>query len=132
MPLLDFSERHIECCVNPLESAREPKAEFRLQFAQFVDGSTFGDPAEALVVVAARASALNAMRKLLHTYIDRGDQEFVRSLGERLHPDEVGGIFVGIRRVQREKGTGAAVAQLRSILALAEERETMLRKASSQ
>jgi len=36
--------------------------------------------------------------------------------------------LLGVRKVQREKCTSAAVAQLRSILALAEEREVMLKR----
>jgi len=36
-----------ECCINPLGDVNEPKASFRVEFVQFVDGSTFANPATA-------------------------------------------------------------------------------------
>jgi hypothetical protein len=42
IPLATGSFGRGACCINPLDEPRDPKAAFRVEFVQFLDGSTFG------------------------------------------------------------------------------------------
>jgi hypothetical protein len=110
-------------CINPLDEARDPKAEFRLLLVQFLDGSTFGDIAKAQDVLRVRVTDLNALRKLAEP-AHQGDQVFQAQLEQQSDP--VGFVMGIIRKTREEKGTDAAIAQTHRILAVAEEHQTMI------
>jgi hypothetical protein len=115
------------CCINPLGEAQDPKADFRVLFVQFLDGSTFGDPDSAQDVLKSRASALHDLRELIRAYLDHGADAFQSRL-EQAH----GIVFMGIRRTKKEEGADAAISQARKMLAIAEEHQAKIGKRSSE
>lgn len=121
--------------INPLDKARDPKAGFRVEFVQFLDGSTFGDPAIiAKEAFARRTTTLRALQKLDRTYSEQGEQEFRAQLEKELASPHHGGLWK-IGETEEEKGTSAAISQVREMLGLAKEREatsTKLALASEQ
>lgn len=99
------------CCVNLASSAEQPKAEVRVRFVQFSDGSTFGDKASAKNIFAIQAAVLDRLRALDG---NEDEQEFLRILRQRMESDEADSFFEAIRRTQKEKGTAAARSRVRS------------------
>jgi hypothetical protein len=99
------------CCINLLSTAEQPKAEVRVRFVQFGDGSTFGDKRAATEIFAIQAAVLDRLRVLDGA---QDDQEFLRILRLRMEPDEADDFFEAIRRTQKEKGTAAARSRVRS------------------
>jgi len=98
------------CCINPLHESHEPKAAFRLIFVQFLDGSTFGDPAKAENALANRERTLKALRTLAQ--VAAGDkQRFQSQLEQQLRLDDTLGVFACIRQTQEQNGTDAAIAR---------------------
>jgi len=121
IPLRAGSFRRRQCCINPLDEPRDPKAAFRVEFVQFVDGSTFGTPARAKDVFVSRTSTLLVLRNLDQTYSDQGEQKFQTQLLEAHDP-----VIDLISDTAKEKGTSAAIAQLRKILTLGKKHEAMI------
>jgi len=115
--------REVICCINPLDKGRDPKATFRVSFVQFLDGSTFGDPADAQDVFASRTTVVNALRELARTYSEQGEKQFHIQLAAS---DASSGVFIRIRQTEQAKGTEAAISQVRSMLTLAKEREAII------
>jgi len=115
------------CCINPLDEAEDPKADFRVLFVQFLDGSTFGDPDSAQDMLKNRASALHDLRGLIRAYLDHGAPAFQSRL-QQVH----GIVFVRIRRTNKEEGADAAISQARKMLAIAEEHQAKFGKQSSE
>jgi hypothetical protein len=112
------------CCINPLREANEPKAEFRLIFVQFLDGSTFGDAAKAGDAFANRDRTLKALRTLAQVAaMDK--QRFQSQLEQQLRLDDALGIFATIRETQEQRGTDAAIARTYKILDAAEDHRDM-------
>jgi hypothetical protein len=114
------SERS-ECCMNPLDNSRDPKAEFRIQYVQFLDGSSFGDSAAAKDVIASRNSTLRVLKELERTYSEQGEQSFIAHLEKEVASDANGTVSL-VGRTEKKKGTDAATSQLRKMIALAENR----------
>ena len=111
------------CCINPLQT-HEPKATFRLMFVQFLDGSTFGDPAKAKDALANRDRTLKALRTLAQ--VAAGDkQRFQSQLEQQLRLDDTLGVFACIRQTQEQNGTDAAIARTYKILDAAEDYRDM-------
>src|ERR1051325_2038176 len=71
-----------ECCINPLGEVNEPKASFHVEFVQFVDGSTFGNPATARNQLASRQSTFHLLQELERLYSEQGEQKFIAGLGQ--------------------------------------------------
>lgn len=69
------------CCIDPLAGTHEPSAEYRLEFAQFADGSVFGDPAEAQGSLAIRRTIMRGLHELIESYEQGGESGFIRALG---------------------------------------------------
>jgi hypothetical protein len=113
------------CCINPLREAHEPKASFRLIFVQFLDGSTFGDPAKAENALANRDKTLKALR-ILAQVAAQYRQRFQSQLEQQLRLDDTLGVFAAIRVTQEQKGTDAAVARTYRILDAAEDYRDMI------
>ncbi len=72
----------VACCINQLADTHDPFVEYRLQFVQFADGSTFGDPSKARDSLAIRETILRGLHELLQSYEDAGESGFVAKLKE--------------------------------------------------
>jgi hypothetical protein len=114
-----------ECCINPLEPANEPKAEFQVRFVQFVDGSTFGDPSQAKDDLAMRASIFKGLRQLVQSSSQRGEQGFLAET-KRQTPWSNTFIFGDIWTSYEQKGFADTVARAQQILAVAESHEASI------
>ena len=102
-------------------------ADFRMLFVQFLDGSTFGDPAFAGEVLASRMTTLQALRELARVYSEQGEKTFQTQLEDRSVHDEAG-ILSMICRTGKVKGPDAAISQLRKTLAVGERHEAIIGK----
>jgi len=112
------------CCMNPLRETREPKATFRLMFVQFLDGSTFGDAAQAENALANRDRTLKALRTLAQVAA-KDKRRFQLQLERELRLDDTLGVFASIRETQERKGADAAIARTYKILDFAEDYRDM-------
>jgi hypothetical protein len=112
------------CCMNPLRETHEPKATFRLMFVQFLDGSTFGDAAQAENALANRERTLKALRTLAQVAA-KDKQRFQLQLERELRLDDTLGVFASIRETQEQKGADAAIARTYKILDFAEDYRDM-------
>jgi len=116
-----------DCCVNPMDETREPRAEFKILFVQFTDGSVFGDPAAAAQVLGTHKMILEALRQLGQSQPEGGEESFAAKLEEKC-------ISLGssvcsrISAALEGGGTLAALAEARRSLAVAEEHEAAIRK----
>lgn len=103
----------IACCINPLAQTHEPSAEYRLEFAQFADGSIFGDRSQAQGSLAIRRSIVGGLRRLLGSYEQGGEAGFTDALGSlRSHP-----IASGLPPDAEEQPPFSTTAICRQILA---------------
>lgn len=127
VPLATGTTGRGSCCINPLDKPRDPKAGFRVEFVQFLDGSTFGDPVSAKDALASRTLTRNFLRKLADTYSEQGEQKFEAQVKEGHGP-----MLPLIRMTADKKGTSAAIAQVREMLAIGEEREAMIGKQATK
>jgi hypothetical protein len=112
------------CCMNPLRETHEPKATFRLMFVQFLDGSNFGDAAQAENALANRDRTLKALRTLAQVAA-KDKQRFQLQLQRELRLDDTLGVFASIRETQEQKGADAAIARAYKILDFAEDYRDM-------
>jgi len=101
---------HTECCINPLESGREPVAEVSVLYSEFADGSTYGDKSEAADIFATRSLVVERLRQLDAA---RGDEDFLRLLAKQLKSDDADDLFETVRSIQKSGGVQAARAQVR-------------------
>jgi hypothetical protein len=108
------------CCMNPLRETHEPKATFRLLFMQFLDGSTFGDAAQAENALANRDRTLKALRTLAQVAA-KDKQRFPSQLELQLRLDDTLGVFGLIHQTQEQEGPEAAIARTYKILDAAED-----------
>jgi hypothetical protein len=98
------------CCVNPLESGRDPVAEVSVIYSEFTDGSTYGDKSAAADIFATRSLIIERLRQLEAAKVD---ETFVRLLAQKLESLEADAILQTVRLVQKSGGTEAARAQVR-------------------
>jgi hypothetical protein len=107
-----------------LEPAAEPKAEVRIQYVQFEDGSTFGDETAAKAAIDLRPVILEVLRQL-----DKAgnNEEFLARLKQKIQPDDADRFLATFRETQKNNGTRAARAQVRRGRIVAEERVPALR-----
>ena len=101
------------CCVNPLESGRDPVAEVSVIYSEFTDGSTYGDKSVAVDILATRSLIIERLRQLDAAKVD---ENFVRLLAQKLQSHEADAILETVRSVQKSGGTEAARAQVRRVL----------------
>lgn len=98
------------CCVNPLESGRDPVAEVSVIYSEFTDGSTYGDKSAAADILATRSLIIERLRQLDAAKVD---ETFVRLLAQKLQSYEADAFLETVRSVQKSGGTEAARAQVR-------------------
>lgn len=116
----------VECCVSPSEHGSDPKAEFRVRFVQFADGSTFGDSSEAKNELTVRAMIFDGLRGLIKSYSEQGESGFLADM-RRQQPWSASSPFADIRKSYDENGLSAAIARAQEILAVAENHEASTR-----
>ncbi|MGA7928104.1 MAG: hypothetical protein WCA20_19210 [Candidatus Sulfotelmatobacter sp.] len=109
----------LECCLNPLERADEPSAEFRVLFVQFMDGSYFGDTSEAKDNFAIRSEVLAGLHELVRTYSQHGEQTFI-SEAEQHSAWTATSIFAEIYMRYKDVGAEGAIALAKQMLDVAE------------
>jgi hypothetical protein len=103
----------------PLSPAEEPRAEIRVRYVQFTDGSAFGDERAAKEALATRYAILESLRRLDNA---SGNEEFRKLLARRVLPEYADGFLENVRRTANYKGTRQARTQIRVALATAEAR----------
>jgi hypothetical protein len=118
----------IQCCVNPLDSDREPVAEVSVIYCEFTDGSTYGDQSGAADVLATRSLIIERLRQLDAT---KEDETFVRLLTQKLQSDYDADAFLEIlRSVQKSGSTAAVRAEVRRDLGYATRRLALMQAAT--
>ncbi len=120
----DPGRRTSACCVSPRGPANEPKAEVRVQYVQFIDGSTFGDETTAKDILGTRSAILDALRRLDNA---GSNKEFLALLAQKIQPDDADSFLETFRHTEKHLGTAAARAQLRTGLTVADGRAPALR-----
>jgi hypothetical protein len=105
---------------------RPPRAQFRLLFAQLLDGSTFGDPVAAKKWLDMRQSTLVSLKKLRQTYYERGVSHLLNALDEDPTAALPTSPWSEIRATVQTGGAQAAATLIDHILAVALEREKRL------
>src|SRR5712692_9205042 len=118
-----------------LSRADAPSAETTTLYAEFRDGTTFGDKKFALHVSQIRKGALKVLRKLEEAYATDGERQFIEELFRPPDPREireasaVNDLFIQpLRRVQEEHGTAEAIRAVQQKLSHAEEKLAVVGK----
>jgi Cu/Ag efflux protein CusF len=111
---------------NPLGPSRDPVADVRVLYAEFSDGSIYGEKREAKDILAARSVIFAALQRL-----DRAndDRSFLQILAQRLETEEADGFLEGVRSAQKNGSTGAARRLVHTELASAEKHFAVMRSA---
>lgn len=91
--------------LSPVAVARDPTGEFRLQYVEFADGSTWGNELAARDVFSTRLAILGMLQRLRN---EVNDERFVTLLQERVRPDDADRFFESLRKISKNKGTAAA------------------------
>lgn len=131
----------VACCVDPVAEPHDPLGEYRLLFAQFTDGTVFGDPAEARNSLRIRATILRGLHELLQSYETTGEPGFSAKLKdlrsyranpslapktEEQPPFFATAIFTQILAKYEAGGINAALDETRQVLKIAEEHAAMI------
>jgi len=110
---------------NPIAEGKPPKAEFRLQFVQFADGSSFGDSGAAKEYIDSRESKLSFLRTLEKAYREQGESGFLKALEQ--YPSAKGpALWDQVREQQSANGTEAAVVFVRHLISMGMQHEAGL------
>jgi len=112
---------------NPLSPSRDPVAEVRVVYAEFSDGSVYGERREAKDILVARSVIVGALQRLDKANDDRS---FLQTLARKLEPEEADGFLEGVRSAQKNSGTGAARRLVHTELANAEKHLPFMRSAA--
>ncbi len=104
------------CCVSPRGSANELQAEIRVQYVQFIDGSTFGDETTAKDILGTRSAILDALRRLDKA---SNSENFLALLAQKIQPEGADTFLETFRRTRKSHGTAAARAQVHTGLTAA-------------
>ena len=118
-------EGQVATTLSSIAPAREPNAEFHLQYVQFADGSAWGNESAAQDAFAAR-SAIFGM--LLRLQSENNNQHFVALLKERIQPDEADSFFDSFRQVRKNKGMATARQNVAASLRVASAHESSMRQ----
>ena len=111
----------------------EPLGEVRSGWIQFADGSTFGDPKEAVELLKNRKAILYRLQELDETYKSQGSEKFVAQLQQRVEPPEVDGFFLHLRKYyELERDLAGTVERLEMHLTQGQERMPILVPIQSQ
>jgi hypothetical protein len=94
---------------SPRGPANEPKAEIRVQYVQFIDGSTFGDETTAKDILGTRSAILDALRRLDNA---SNSENFLALLEQKIQPEDADIFLETFRRTRKSHGMAAARAQV--------------------
>jgi hypothetical protein len=115
----------LECCIGPSEHVSDARAEFRVLFVQFADGSQFGDAAEAKEDLEVREVIMTGLRQVVRSYERSGAGAFHAQanqsspwLGTSVHSE--------VQRLYEQEGAEAAISRARQIVAIAEGHQAAL------
>jgi len=104
-----LAKRPSACCISPRGPANELKAEVRVQYVQFIDGSTFGDETTAKDILGTRLAILDALRRLDNA---SNSENFLALLEQKIQPADADIFLETFRRTRKSHGTAAARAQV--------------------
>jgi hypothetical protein len=124
-----LGRRPSACCVSPLGPANEPKAEIRVQYVQFIDGSTFGDETTAKDILRTRSAILAALRRLDNA---SNSENFLALLAQKIQPDAADTFLETFRRTRKSHGTAAARAQVHTGVTAAAAHAAAMRAVQSE
>lgn len=89
------------CCVSPRGPANELQAEIRVQYVQFIDGSTFGDETTAKDILGTRSAILDALRRLDKA---SNSENFLALLAQKIQPEGADTFLETFRRTRKAMG----------------------------
>jgi hypothetical protein len=104
------------CCVSTRGPANELQAEIRVQYVQFIDGSTFGDATTAKDILCTRSAILDVLRRLDNA---GNSENFLALLAQKIQPEDADTFLETFRRTRKSHGTAAARAQVHTGLTAA-------------
>ena len=111
----------------------QPLCEVVLRWAQFADGTTFGDKQYAKDLLDARRDTWSALAHLNEVYESKGAAEFSKSLQQPVQASANGdGYIEHLRIFEKQHGTEGAVARLKEHLLMAEKRSMLDREFATQ
>ncbi len=113
----------------PLTADREAvpaRAEIRVMYVQFLDGSVFGLPAFGEDILRVRHQALLILKRLSETYEHRGEAAFLEVLNEPVETTEVDTFLENVRHTARKFGAQDAIGKVVRMLAIAKERQALI------
>jgi hypothetical protein len=108
---------------DPADSPQPARAELRIVYVQFLDGSVFGQETLGRHIRSLRKQTWHHLKDLDKTYTKLGEADFLQELSETVEPGEVDVFIENIRQTQRTSGTVAAVLKIQSALEFARERQ---------
>jgi len=91
---------------NPLGPSRDPVAEVRVVYAEFSDGSVYGERREAKDILVARSVIVGALQRLDKANDDRS---FLQTLARKLEPEEADGFLKPVLKRYEMSGLVTAV-----------------------
>lgn len=103
-----------------------PRAEARVLYVQFLDGSVYGSPSLARDILQSRRIAWRVLRQLHRTFERQGEEEYLRALNEPVDPPDVDAFIENLRLTQQQFGTPQTVAKIERMLERADERHRLI------
>ncbi len=91
---------------NPLSPSRDPVGEVRVVYAEFSDGSVYGERREAKDILVARSVIVGALQRLDKANDDRS---FLQTLARKLEPEEADGFLKSVLKRYEMSGLVTAV-----------------------
>jgi len=124
-----LAKRPSACCISPRGPANELKAEVRVQYVQFIDGSTFGDETTAKDILGTRLAILDALRRLDNA---SNSENFLALLEQKIQPADADIFLETFRRTRKSHGTAAARAQVHTGLTAAAAHAAVMRAVQAE
>lgn len=106
----------------PTAALAAPSGSIRLAFAEFEDGTIFGDPAAALELGDIRSRKLAALRSIEAAYERDGERGVAEALQKRSGQWYLDTLLDGLRETQRTTGVVGTMNRVRGMLDLAASR----------
>jgi hypothetical protein len=102
---------------SPLAPSRDPVAEVRVLYAEFSDGSVYGQKRDAREYLASRSAIIDAWQRLDRA---KDDRDFLQILAQKFEPIWADTFLEEVRSAQKSSGTSAARRLVHEELANAE------------
>jgi len=113
--------------VLPAASASSaPRATFRVIYAQFLDGSTFGTPKDGKEILSLRRLTWKTLKDLNKTYEKAGQSEFLHAIQSEFQPSALEGVIQNVRSAQDRLGGDAGINMVRDMLSFANQYRRLL------